>query len=667
MDEPSGADVADVTGASPGLSVDGVAAAEGLVGGARRFDGTSGYVGAPDGDRWAFGTRDFTVELWANWDQVQQGSVQHPGTIFVGNDEGPNNVNKWFFALGGGFLNVALNSPTLGPQFFPLVPFSPDAGRWYHLAVTRQKSLYVVYVDGEPLGSAMNEAVIPDADAPLTIGQAEGLGFMRGRLDEVTIYDRALEAAEVRSIFQAGAGGKCKAPSEPPPAPESPPEPPPDAAPSPSPAPAPSPPPAAPDLVGQPTSNLRIHKTATVAVPGRVIDNFVVVENVGPTASDEAQVFQALDPGMLTLVSTSPAAAPDAPMGLLAWDVPPLAPGESKTLLYQARLDPKTPPGGLLPPSVACVVDDLAALAGCLLNFADACAACAPVCVGAVAKCKSKMASKACIGLGTSCLGCFPGCGQGSVALTQCLKNRNACADHPQPVRAALDPNEKLVVAERFVRSDQRLVYPIHFENIGDAEARDVFVTDVISSALDLSTAELLTPAGGAIDGPSRTIRWNLLDRNLEPAETGNVLLAIRPARGLPSGTEIRNKAVIQFEVFTPMETDEVVSVIDDVAPACAVAALPASTPTADFVVSWKARDPIGAVASSSVWVSTNDGPFAPLLEKTTATSTTFHGADGTQYAFLCVATDTAGNVEAQPPVAEAETRVTFVRSACGP
>jgi hypothetical protein len=94
--------------------------------GALRFNG-SNFVAVPDNDLWAFGAKDFTIELWANFDQPGSGSVGEPGDIFIGNDEGPGFRNKWFFALGGGFLNFHINSPTIGPKFFPLVPFSPAA------------------------------------------------------------------------------------------------------------------------------------------------------------------------------------------------------------------------------------------------------------------------------------------------------------------------------------------------------------------------------------------------------------------------------------------------------------------------------------------------------------------------------------------------------------
>ena len=65
--------------------------------------------------------------------------------------------------------------------------------------------------------------------------------------------------------------------------------------------------------------------------------------------------------------------------------------------------------------------------------------------------------------------------------------------------KGAVDPNEKGAIAKRFIQPDQLLVYPIHFENIGDIEARDVFVTDQLDPSLDSSTLNLLTPTGGSL------------------------------------------------------------------------------------------------------------------------------------------------------------------------
>ncbi|MET0018683.1 MAG: LamG-like jellyroll fold domain-containing protein [Candidatus Thiodiazotropha sp. 6PLUC1] len=210
FDETEGATAEDRIGNHPGAHTNGPVPADGMVGGSLRFDGRNDYVAVADSDLWSFGSNNFTLEFWANFDAAGGGSIGHPGDIFIGHDDGPGTRNKWFFALGGGALNFHINGRSTGSRFFPRAPFSPTVGEWYHLAITRDGSLYTIYVNGEPAASTTDTRIIPNSSAPLTIGQAEFLGFMNGRLDEVSIYNRALSEDELRAISDAGGEGKCK-------------------------------------------------------------------------------------------------------------------------------------------------------------------------------------------------------------------------------------------------------------------------------------------------------------------------------------------------------------------------------------------------------------------------------------------------------------------------
>jgi len=175
----------------------------GASGNALQFDGNNDYVSVPDDNAWAFGSNDFTIALWDNFDEPGHGTVGSPGDIFIGNDEGGGQRNKWFFSLGGGFLCFHINGPSFpqGGLFFPQVPFSPVVGQWYQLAITRSGSTYTIFVNGGVGGSAVETHAVPNANAPLTIGEAEGAGFVHGRLDEVRIYNRALSEAEIESLY----------------------------------------------------------------------------------------------------------------------------------------------------------------------------------------------------------------------------------------------------------------------------------------------------------------------------------------------------------------------------------------------------------------------------------------------------------------------------------
>ena len=51
---------------------------------------------------------------------------------------------------------------------------------------------------------------IPSINAPLTWGLVEAGRYLNGLMDEVEIYNRALSAAEIQAIFNAGSAGKCQ-------------------------------------------------------------------------------------------------------------------------------------------------------------------------------------------------------------------------------------------------------------------------------------------------------------------------------------------------------------------------------------------------------------------------------------------------------------------------
>jgi RHS repeat-associated protein len=100
---------------------------------------------------------------------------------------------------------------------------------------------------------------------------------------------------------------------------------------------------------------------------------------------------------------------------------------------------------------------------------------------------------------------------------------------------------------------------------------------------------------------------------------------------------------------------------VNAIPPTSTVSALPKYGPTS-FTLNWSGSAASGlSVASYSVYVSDNGGAFAPLLTKTTLTSTTFNGVNGHTYGFYSVATDNVGNVQPTPSSAQASTTVDSV------
>jgi len=720
FDETSGNTAQDTIGNNSGILINDSTFTTGLVGNAVAFDGIDDYIGAPDSDLWAFGSNDFTIEFWAKFNAVGSGSIGHPEYVFISTDEGSGGMNKWFFALGGGYLNFHVNGPSYG--FFPLVPFEPIVGQWYHLALTKSGTIYTIYIDGVPSGTADFPGIIPNVNAPLTIGQSGEPfgGFMNGSLDEMSIYNRALSQSEISDIVNANGQGKCKilrifsnpnltlqkdqyvsrnlqAISGKPPFSWS-----------------------IVDgnlstglnlstdgvLSGTPTTigtssftvkvtdadnnsatkaftatislapapyTIKLSKVGTTAVPGRDIDYFILVENIGPGDSEENLIleedlfFPDFTTDTFSFISSNP--NPDYVKDGLAifWIRPPLLAGERDFLTYKVKLNPSTPVGSTVygkvsgKRSISTLRSALKAAGGDCADWEDLEAE--PFCTmyDACTLGKPPIFEVLCMDpIGAQCLGILVGIAK-SCHLTPPTDTGPSSTDK-QTVKGAHDPNEKLVVAKKFIQPDQVLVYPISFENTGNIEARDVFVTDVLDKNLDLSTLKFMGSRVGKTDLITRTVQWNLLNINLQPGASDNVLFSVAPLPNLSSGTEIRNKATVQFEVFEPMATNEVINVIDKTPPVCSINALPKETSTATFLISWTGSDAIGEIDSYLILVSEDGADFKPFVEQIKETSTTFTGVPGKTYQFICIATDTAGNVEIQNLVAEATTKIVNVQ-----
>lgn len=769
FDEPNGTAVEDIADGHPGITVNGPLRQVGLVGGSLDFDGGNDYVSVGDSNDWALGLRNFTIELWANFDAPGSGTVGHPGDIFIGNDQGPFTVPKWFFALGGGVLNFHINGPGIGgPLFFPQVPFSPQVGRWYHLAVRRNESNYTLFINGTPVGSALNTYSIQNANAPLTIGQAEGLGYMTGRLDEVSMYLRALSDGQIRAVFEAGSGGKCKAfeivtPSNitlqlgefvslllearlgnPPYAwslasgtlpaglallpsgilngtPE-------EAG-------------SFPILLeaidsanqtaqknltlevlaAAPPADLLIETTGTTAVPGRPSDFFIFVKNEGTTPATDAQIMAALDPDVFEILYANPlpegnfSEATNA--SLMLWAVS-LAPGQSRLLHYRTQIRSATPVGEPIETEICTSSEALYPIwTECFSNAVFAtrlCAPCVGICGVAANFCRvpSLITFPLCLRYFVACVSCSVTtvsptgrtCLQSvwrtafnCVRATGASLREFACAIYRAVTRGSLDPNEKVVLADTYIALDQELPYIIRFENIGTAEAEYITLVDRLPNTLNRSSI-FVTAANGTqtalqdgqttvlleanrtrtvnvtignetiiIETPylenwsvtlrNGTLNWSLGGIFLPPNGTNQVLFTARPVQGLQNGAEIRNNATIQFEIFEPLTTNETLNIIDTVAPACAMGALPNES-NENFSINWSGSDPHGEVETYTILASENGGPFEPFLNYTRLTNFTFTGRQASTYAFLCIATDTAGNTEVQEPAGEAATTV---------
>jgi hypothetical protein len=195
----------DSVNANHGTLRNGAGFSAGKVGQAFSLDGTSGFVEIPDAP--ALRPASLTLEAWVAFDAVS--GVR----VVFGKLVGASTSVSYALWLENGTLRGVVGDATgRGPTLS--VTFSPVPSRWYHLAYTFDDGTkrHALYLDGSSIASDAATKSIGYDNQPLLLGRGGQNGvadfFLQGRIDESAIYGRALNAAEVASLYIAGPAGK---------------------------------------------------------------------------------------------------------------------------------------------------------------------------------------------------------------------------------------------------------------------------------------------------------------------------------------------------------------------------------------------------------------------------------------------------------------------------
>ena len=70
------------------------------------------------------------------------------------------------------------------------------SGQWVHYAATYDGATMMLYRNGELMKTSVVNITVPAATVPMRLGQ----GFA-GSLDEIRVYSRALNAAEIHALY----------------------------------------------------------------------------------------------------------------------------------------------------------------------------------------------------------------------------------------------------------------------------------------------------------------------------------------------------------------------------------------------------------------------------------------------------------------------------------
>ena len=162
------------------------------------------------------------------------------------------------------------------------------------------------------------------------------------------------------------------------------------------------------------------------------------------------------------------------------------------------------------------------------------------------------------------------------------------------------------------------------------------------------------------LDVPANPLLGFLPPDNAAGVGEGFVSYTIEPKVSADTnGTQIHAQATVVFDNNAPLNTANIGNTFETTPPTSSVTALPATTTSTSFTVSWSGSDGKGSgIADYNVFVSDDGGPFQPFLMDTTLTSATFTGQIGHSYGFYSAAISNIGLMQATPSEAQASIAV---------
>jgi hypothetical protein len=164
---------------------------------AYEFDGTSSYITIQSSPSLESPDSELTQCAWINiysWSLV----AAQFGPIIMKSNSSVNSF-QYRLSVGPDGINTAVNNW----GNFVTTPDSLNFDEWYFILTTLKNDTVKSYVNGEFIGEGTLAGLINTDNLPLEIGRDKpgGTEVFHGKMDDIRIYNRALNQAEVTSLY----------------------------------------------------------------------------------------------------------------------------------------------------------------------------------------------------------------------------------------------------------------------------------------------------------------------------------------------------------------------------------------------------------------------------------------------------------------------------------
>lgn len=154
------------------------------------FNGTSNYIGLPNGAALT-GNSPYTIAAW-----IKPSSYGTFGIIGWGTYGSNYQVNALRLSSNG-LVNYWWNA-----ELLPTVAGLAN-GQWHHVLAEFDGTTRSIYVDGSSVASDSPGSIHNMSANNVTIGVTNSNEFFSGSIDDVRVYNRALSATEIQTLYTA--------------------------------------------------------------------------------------------------------------------------------------------------------------------------------------------------------------------------------------------------------------------------------------------------------------------------------------------------------------------------------------------------------------------------------------------------------------------------------